>query len=76
MGAPSQAGKPTKFLLGIVSVMTRHGSVRCGKSRPVVLERRAGALKMRRHANQVNANPRWAGPDMGMSDAVAQIPNW
>jgi hypothetical protein len=39
-------------------------------------ERRAGALKMRRHANQVNANPRWAGPDMGMSDAVAQIPNW
>jgi hypothetical protein len=35
-------GLADQFLLGIVSVMTRHGSVRCGRSRPVVLEWRVG----------------------------------
>jgi hypothetical protein len=37
-------GLADQFLLGIVSVMTRPNPVRCGKSRPVVLER-PGALK-------------------------------
>ena len=44
MNAPSRADKPSSFLLGIVTVMTRLRRARYGKSRPVHEERRVGAL--------------------------------
>jgi hypothetical protein len=88
MNAPSRADKPSRFLLGIVTVVTRFRRVRDGKSRPVHEERRVGALRIMRrttirrqymtprvYLRRSPGDPEWS---LGKSVPAAKhtIPDW